>query len=576
MQLEVMKLDTISAHSTNRMVQEWQTRLMASGVVLRACAWLNLPQFGTPDFHDKLPEHYPDSSKLDEIWLKHCQQISEQQPFMMDKVGSDLLLSCLLAESGEMPMILGCLISPPFQEQTAAVVQLSLGWLYYHLGMMQQTDHGRSAKLLTLLGSVLSQSEPREAAQEWINHTAVWAKEVGNHPDFSLLFFRIHDNIPVFQVMSGVAWLEKGSPELRQASELAARCAMSATELSEQDAWALPLQHNGVVRSVLVAYHHHLDLPEQSLHILRACAAVVEPVVVLWQQGERSLWSHFQAACADIWAKFVRPEHLLWKATAAIGALCLAVIILIPVDDVVTANLYIEGGNRRVLTTPQNSYLAEVLVRPGDNVSTGQILARLEDKDLKLEKAELLSEISQADSRFREAMAAGDAAQSGIAANQKQQAQVKLDLVQRKLDRIEIRSPMTGNVVSGDWMQQIGMPVEEGKELFQIADSTEYKAILHIPDKNMDEMAIGQTGSLKLASLPEQLIKLEITRLTAVAVVEEGQNGFQVEAKLLDAPPRLNPGMQGVGKISVGKTNFLWLWTKNFRDWLRLKLWSWW
>lgn len=570
-----MELDTISTHFTDDTAQEWQARLVLAGVSLRACAWLNLPQFGTPDFNHKLPEHYPDWLKLNETWLRHSQQISNQQPILMDKVGSDLLLSCLVAESGDMPMVLGCLIAPPFQEQTAAMVQLGLGWLYYHLNVMQ-SDNGRSAKLLTLLGHVLSQSEPREAAQEWINHTAVWAKEVGAETDFSLLLFRIHDNVPVLNVMSGVAWLEKGSPEWHQASELAARCAMYATELSEQNGWALPLRHQGRVRSVLVACHANLHLPEQSLQIMRACAAVVEPVIVLWHKGERSLWSHFQATCGEMWAKFVQPEHLLWKAVATLATACFVGMVLVPVDDVVTANLYLEGGSRRILTAPQNGYLAEVLVRPGDNVSEGQILARLEDKDLKLEEAELLSEIGQSDSRFREAMAAGDAAQSGLAANQKQQAQTKLDLVQSKLERVIIRAPMSGSVVSGDWVQQIGTPVEEGKELFQIADSAEYKAILHIPDKNMDEMAIGQTGSLKLASLPEQPIKLEITRLTAVAVVEEGQNGFQVEAKLLDAPTRLNAGMQGVGKVSVGTTNLLWLWTKNFRDWLRLKLWSWW
>ncbi|RRD88948.1 efflux RND transporter periplasmic adaptor subunit [Conchiformibius steedae] len=569
-------MDNLSARFTNHIAQEWQMRLKAAGISVRACAWLNLPQLGTPDFHEKLPEYYPDALKLNETWLRHGRQLSEQQPVIMDKVGSDLLLSCLIAQSDDTPMALGCLISPPFQEQTAAVVQLGLGWLYYYLNIKQQSDYGRSARLLTLLGNVLSQSEPREAAQEWMNQTAVWAKEVAEGQDFSLLLFRVHNHVPVLQIMSGVAWLEKGSPQLHQASELAARCAASISELSEQGAWALPLQHNGAVRSVLVAHYHDSGLPEASLQIIRACAAVVEPVVLLWQQGERSLWSHFQATCGDIWAKFVRPGHLVWKAAAAATAIFLAVVLLLPVDDAVTANLYIEGGNRRVLTAPQNGYLAEVLVRPGDSVSAGQILARLEDKDLKLEQAELLSEINQSQSRFREAMATGDAAQSGIAANQKQQAQVKLDLVQSKLNRVVIRSPMTGSVVSGDWVQQIGAPVEEGKELFQIADAAEYKAILHIPDKNMDEIAIGQTGSLKLASLPEQAIRLEIIRLTAVAVVEEGQNGFQVEAKLLDAPPRLNAGMQGVAKVSVGKTNLLWLWTKNFRDWLRLKLWSWW
>ena len=572
----MVKLDSIPVGSNHGIEQEWQARLVAAGVSIRASAWLNLPEFGTADFNGKLPENYPHRTKLNETWQRYQQQVSEQQPVMMDRVGTDLLLGCLVAVTDDTSIVLGCLIAPPFHEQTAAMVQLSLGWLYYRWDLLRQSDNGRSVRLLELLGYVLSQSKPREAAQEWINRTAAWAKEVEEAADFSLMLFRMKENTPVFQVMSGVVWVEKGSPELHQAEELAARCAVAAAELHEPNGWALPLLFNGGVRSVLVAHHNTLRLPDESLRIMRASAAVVEPVISLWQQSDRSLWAHFQTACSDIWAKFVRPGHLLWKAGTAAAMVCLAILLLVPVDDAVTANLYIEGGSRRVLTAPQNGYLAEVLVRPGDQVSAGQVLARLEDKDLKLEEAELLSEIGQAESRFREAMASGDAAQSGIAANQKQQAQIKLDLVQTKLNRIAIRAPIAGSVVSGDWVQQIGTPVEEGKELFQIADIAESKAVLHVPDRDMDEIQIGQKGSLKLASLPDQSIRLEITRLTAVAVVEDGQNGFQVEAKLLDAPPHLNPGMQGVGKVSVGKTNLLWLWTKNFRSWLRLKLWSWW
>ena len=362
-------MDNISVGSNNNIEQEWQARLIAVGVSVRASAWLNLPQFGVVNFDGKLPENYPNWTKLDEAWQRHRQQISEQQPVMMDKVGSDLLLGCLVAVADDTPLVLGCLIAPPFHEQTAAMVQLSLGWLYYRWDVLRQANDGHSASLLELLGYVLSQSEPREAAQEWINRTAAWAKEVEGAADFLLMLFHMEENTPVFQVMSGVVWVEKGSPELHQAEELAARCAVAAVELHEPNGWALPLLFNGGVRSVLVAHHNTLRLPDESLRIMRASAAVVEPVVSLWQQSDRSLWAHFQTACSDIWAKFVRPGHLLWKAGTAAAMVCLAVLLLVPVDDAVTANLYIEGGSRRVLTAPQNGYLAEVLVRPGDQVS---------------------------------------------------------------------------------------------------------------------------------------------------------------------------------------------------------------
>jgi len=199
-------LDNISVGSNNNIEQEWQARLIAVGVSVRASAWLNLPQFGVVNFDGKLPENYPNWTKLDEAWQRHRQQISEQQPVMMDKVGSDLLLGCLLAVADDTPMVLGCLIAPPFHEQTAAMVQLSLGWLYYRWDVLRQANDGHSASLLELLGYVLSQSEPREAAQEWINRTAAWAKEVEGAADFLLMLFHMEENTPVFQVMSGGGW----------------------------------------------------------------------------------------------------------------------------------------------------------------------------------------------------------------------------------------------------------------------------------------------------------------------------------------------------------------------------------
>ena len=33
--------------------------------------------------------------------------------------------------------------------------------------------------------------------------------------------------------------------------------------------------------------------------------------------------------------------------------------------------------------------------------------------------------------------------------------------------------------------------------------------------------------------------------------------------------------MTGVGKIHVEERRLVWIWTRSFTDWLRLKLWSW-
>jgi len=37
----------------------------------------------------------------------------------------------------------------------------------------------------------------------------------------------------------------------------------------------------------------------------------------------------------------------------------------------------------------------------------------------------------------------------------------------------------------------------------------------------------------------------------------------------------LRPGLEGVGRITLGERKLAWLWTHRLFDWLRLAAWSW-
>ena len=54
--------------------------------------------------------------------------------------------------------------------------------------------------------------------------------------------------------------------------------------------------------------------------------------------------------------------------------------------------------------------MAEALVRAGENVREGQLLATLDDRDLKLERTKWETERDQADGKYHEALAKRDRA----------------------------------------------------------------------------------------------------------------------------------------------------------------------
>ena len=200
----------------------------------------------------------------------------------------------------------------------------------------------------------------------------------------------------------------------------------------------------------------------------------------------------------------------------------------------------------------------------------------MDTRELQVELAKTTSDSDQANAKLRQAMADHDAAAVALAATQVQQAQAQSSLVRNKLARASVSSPLSGLVVSGDWSQQIGTPVESGKQLFEIASTEQYRVALHVSDHDISRVSAGQSGELRLAGAPQKAYRFTVALVTATASVQDASNGFRVEAGWDGEAPNLSPGMQGVGKIAVGRANLFTIWTRTSFDWLRMKWWTWW
>jgi multidrug efflux pump subunit AcrA (membrane-fusion protein) len=202
-------------------------------------------------------------------------------------------------------------------------------------------------------------------------------------------------------------------------------------------------------------------------------------------------------------------------------------------------------------------------------------LCRLDDRDLKLEQARLLSEREQLTRKHRQALAAQDRATMTITAAQIDQVEAMLSLVNDKLARATLLAPFDGVVVSGDLRELIGTPVELGKVLFQVAPLDSYRVILEVDERDVAQVALAQKGELTLSGIPNQQMDFSVQQITPVSTPKEGQNYFRVEAHLLSPPEGVRPGMEGVGKVLVGDRNLMWIWTHRLVDWVRLFAWKW-
>jgi multidrug efflux pump subunit AcrA (membrane-fusion protein) len=149
-----------------------------------------------------------------------------------------------------------------------------------------------------------------------------------------------------------------------------------------------------------------------------------------------------------------------------------------------------------------------------------------------------------------------------------------LALAEEKLARSKILAPFEGVVVSGDLSQMLGSPIERGKVLFETAPLEAYRLIVHVDERDVRFVAVGQTGDVALAGRPADRVPFTIAKITPVTVADEGRNTFRIEARIGEGAPSLRPGMEGVAKIEIGNRSLVWIWTHEIGDWLRLATWK--
>ena len=206
----------------------------------------------------------------------------------------------------------------------------------------------------------------------------------------------------------------------------------------------------------------------------------------------------------------------------------------------------------------------------------GQLLAQLDDRDLKLERAKWSSQRAQRSEEYRAAMAGHERAKIRVLEAQLAQAEAQLALVEEQLARTKMVAPFDAVVVKGDLSQSLGSPVERGNVLFELAPLDTYRVILKVDERDITNTQVGQHGWLALSSMPQEKLSMTVQKITPVSVVEEGRNYFRVEAAVTSSTQKLRPGMEGVGKIEVDERRLIWIWTYKLVHWVRMWFWTWW
>jgi hypothetical protein len=241
----------------------------------------------------------------------------------------------------------------------------------------------------------------------------------------------------------------------------------------------------------------------------------------------------------------------------------------------ISAEARLESSAYRVMAAPIDGFVAEALARAGQQVATGAVLARLDDRDLRLESTRWQSQRSRHEREMQLALARRDLAEAQVAEAQMLQAQSQLALINAMLERTAIVAPFDALIIAGDLSQDLGRPVRKGDVLFELAPVESYRVIVDILESDLAHVREGQSGWLVLKAFPERRMPVEISLITPVSEPGDGRTVFRAEARLDEQLSAMRPGMEGVVRVDAGEARLVWVWSRTLIDWTRLRLWNW-
>ncbi|MFO1065111.1 MAG: biotin/lipoyl-binding protein [Pirellulales bacterium] len=339
---------------------------------------------------------------------------------------------------------------------------------------------------------------------------------------------------------------------------------------------SIPLMVDDQCRAVL-GLRHMLgqSFTKEQLEKVRELASPLMPGALLLERAERNLREHLWTDTLR-WIKEQASQDT-WTRRIAIG--CLAAALMFTVFGKQTYMLSlpcsIVPAEELQLSAPYEGVIREVFVKAGDQVTEGQVLLRLDTRQLLLERQKAASDLSSAEIDAMQGAAMGDVNRAAMGKARADAARCQLEKLDRSLQAAELKAPGEGTILEADLDRRIGEAVPLGEPLVRFAPANRWKVQLEVPEFATPLLASGQNGTFAAVARPASQLHCELTHVRSAAEVREGKNIFVAEAALRDVPPDwIKSGMEGAARLDVGRHAVWWVWMHRAIDSVQVRMWK--
>jgi len=275
------------------------------------------------------------------------------------------------------------------------------------------------------------------------------------------------------------------------------------------------------------------------------------------------------------------------RALAVAGGILALLLVLPMARRTIRSEAVLRPAGVHHVDAPGDGVVERVFVSEGDNVAAGAELLRIVNPAAQAESARFSAESARMSGRESAARQAGDARAVAEAEGLRTAAAAGLEQAVGAQNRLSIKSPIVGRVLTARPADLVGNFVTAGRPLLEVADCSKLFAELPVSERLLDDLAVGAPVRALLGQRPTRPVRGTIVRISPATLDQP------VTARGLHDPPRpstrpdrfvaltvfdnadgaLRPGDLARAKIYAARASVLSRGWRVLRRWLQTIVW---
>ena len=273
--------------------------------------------------------------------------------------------------------------------------------------------------------------------------------------------------------------------------------------------------------------------------------------------------------------KFMAMEKRRRTAILVLAAAAVVFLAIFPLPLRVDGDAVVAPARSAQIQPEVEGVVSRVLVREGEHVAKGQVVAEMADWDYRSSLAQAQAKYQTSQLQMNRALASNDGSEAGVQRVQADYWKGEVERARQLLERTQLRSPIDGVVATPHIEDMAGRRLQFGDSLAEVVDASHAVVDVAIDETDASLLRAGAHSVVKLNSYPTRTFRGTVAVVSPMGALQGDSRVFFARVSVPNADNAIRTGMEGRGKVSVGWYPAGYVIFRHAGMWLYQHIWAW-